>query len=299
MGASRGPSTPLRNASFDGGNLYDSSYSLLLAQEDKAFAGAIIASLATPWGEAKGDKDSGGYHLVWTRDMVNSASALLAAGDAATPLRALIFLAVSQQEDGGFAQNIWINGEAYWSGIQLDETAFPMMLAWRLHCENALANFDPLNLVRKGAAFLIRNGPVTQEERWEEAAGYSPSTIASNIAALIGAACLMRARGEDEAACFVEEYADYLEAHIEEWLVTNTGSLLEGVSTYYMRILPEQVGQQHPAEDKESRVLHIANLAPGQQSDFPARNVVDGGFLELVRYGIRKPDDPIIVDTLR
>lgn len=290
---------PLKSASFDGGNLYDSSFSLLLAHEDKAYAGAIIASLATPWGEAKGDNDSGGYHLVWTRDMVNSATALLAAGDTATPLRALIFLAVSQQEDGGFAQNFWVNGDAYWSGIQLDETAFPMMLAWRLYCEKALAKFDPLDLLKKGAAFLIRNGPVTQEERWEEAAGYSPSTIASNIAALIGAACFMREGGEDEAARFVEEYADYLEAHIEEWLVTNTGSLLEGVSTYYMRILPEQVGQEHPAEDKDSRVLHIANLAPGQQSDFPARNVVDGGFLELVRYGIREPDDPIILNTLK
>ena len=289
----------LKSASFDKGNLYNSSFSLLLAHEDKSFAGAIIASLATPWGEAKGDKDSGGYHLVWTRDMVNAATALLAAGDTATPLRALIFLAVSQHEDGGFAQNFWVNGEAYWSGVQLDETAFPMMLAWRLHCENALVDFDPLYLLSKGATYLIRNGPVTQEERWEEASGYSPSTVAACITALIGAASYMRLRGRDEAAKFVEAHADYLEEHIEEWLVTNAGSLLEGVSSYYMRILPEQVGQEHPAEDKESRVLHIANLAPDQQSDFPARDVVDGGFLELVRYGIRRADDPLIVNTLK
>ncbi len=97
----------------------------------------------------------------------------------------------------------------------------------------------------------------------------------------------------------MEAHADYLEEHIEEWLVTNTGSLLEGVSSYYMRILPEQVGQEHPAEDKESRVLHIANPAPDQQSDFPARDVVDGGFLELVRYGIQEADDPLIVNTLK
>lgn len=290
---------PLKSASCDGGSLYNSSFSMLLAHEDKIFAGAIIASLATPWGEAKTDKDSGGYHLVWTRDMVNAATALLAAGDKATPLRSLIFLAVSQHEDGGFAQNFWVNGDSYWSGVQLDETAFPMMLAWRLHCEDALAEFDPLYMLAKGATYLIRNGPVTQEERWEEASGYSPSTIAATIAALIGAAAYMRHRGKDEAASFVEAHADYLEQHIEEWLVTNTGSLLEGVSRYYMRILPEQVGQEHPAEDKESRVLHIANLAPSQQSDFPARDVVDGGFLELVRYGIRKPDDPLIVDTLK
>jgi glucoamylase len=290
---------PLAKVSFDNGNLYNSSYSLLLAHEDKSFAGALIASLAIPWGEAKGDNDEGGYHLVWTRDMINSATALLAAGDMATPLRALIYLAVSQHADGGFSQNFWVNGDAYWSGIQLDETAFPLMLAWRLRCEKGLSEFNPLSMVRKGAAYLIRNGPVTQQERWEEASGYSPSTLASNIAALICAAVFVREGGDDETALFIEEYADYLESHIEEWTLTTTGSLLEGHGTYYMRILPEQEGQENPAGDKESRILHIANHAPGEQSDFPARNVVDGGFLELVRYGIRSPQDPNILATIQ
>jgi glucoamylase len=290
---------PLENASFDKGNLYNSSYSLLLAHEDKSFAGALIASLAIPWGEAKGDNDQGGYHLVWTRDMVNSATALLAAGDTATPLRALIYLAVSQYADGGFPQNFWVNGDAYWSGVQLDEVAFPMMLAWRLHSEKALADFDPSSLIRKGAAYLIRNGPVTQQERWEEASGYSPSTLASNIAALICAAVFFRRHGDTATASFIEEYADYLEAHIEEWTVTTTGTLAEGISTYFMRILPEKIGQEHPAENKDSRLLHIANHASGEQSDFPARDVVDGGFLELVRYGIRKADDATIVATIK
>src|SRR5581483_11562086 len=74
--------------SGDGGHLYRSSYSLLLSHEDKSYPGALIASLSIPWGEAKGDEDMGGYHLVWTRDMYNSATGLLASGDAATPLRA-------------------------------------------------------------------------------------------------------------------------------------------------------------------------------------------------------------------
>ena len=290
---------PLAGSSFDKGNLYNSSYSLLLAHEDKSFAGALIASLAIPWGEAKSDQDQGGYHLVWTRDMVNSATALLAAGDRATPLRALIYLAVAQHPDGSFAQNFWVNGDAYWSGVQLDETAFPIMLAWRLRCEKGLAEFDPTNLVRNGAGFLVRNGPVTQQERWEEASGYSPSTLASNIAALICAAVMLREGGDEDGAIFIEEYADYLERNIEDWTLTEAGSLVEGINTYYMRILPEEVGQRFPAEDKESRVLHIANHAPDEESNFPARNIVDGGFLELVRYGIRSPDDPNIVSTIK
>ena len=187
--------------------------------------------------------------------MVNSATALLAAGDTATPLRALIFLAVSQHEDGGFAQNFWVTGDAYWTGIQLDEVAFPIMLAWRLFCEKGLGEFDPYTLVRKGAAYLIRHGPVTQQERWEEASGYSPSTLASNIAALICASLLFRKRGDEASATFAEEYADFLESHIEDWTVTKDGSLHPGISTYYMRILPEHVGDANPAENPESRTL--------------------------------------------
>jgi glucoamylase len=290
---------PLYKSSHDQGNLFRSSYSVLLAHEDKAYPGAIIASLAIPWGEAKGDEDQGAYHLVWTRDMVNSATALLAAGDKATPLRALIFLAVSQHDDGGFAQNFWVNGDPYWTGIQLDEVAFPILLARRLSNEKALEDFDPYTSVQKGAAYLIRHGPVTQQERWEEASGYSPSTLASNIAALVCAALFFREKGDEESASFTEQYADYLESHIEEWTVTNKGSLHPGLEKYYMRILPEDVGAGNPAEDKEERILKIKNMAPGQASEFPAKDVVDGGFLELVRYGIRAADDPLILDTVK
>lgn len=69
--------TNSEKVSGDGGNLYHSSFSLLLAHEDKTCPGALIASLAIPWGEAKGDQDQGGYHLVWTRDLVSSAAGLV------------------------------------------------------------------------------------------------------------------------------------------------------------------------------------------------------------------------------
>jgi glucoamylase len=287
----------LASHSYDKGSLYRSSCSLLLAHEDKAYPGAFIASLTIPWGEVKSDDDTGGYHLVWTRDMVNSVLALVAAGDSHTALRALIFLAVSQHDDGGFAQNFWVNGDAYWNGTQLDEVAFPIVLAWQLRRSNALADFDPFDMVRRGAGFLIRNGPVTQQERWEEASGYSPSTLSANIVALTCAAAFFRDRGDAATADFIQDQADYLEGHIEDWTVTTTGTL--GAVPYYMRILPELVGQENPAEDKESRVLRIANRAPGAADEFPARDVVDGGFLELVRHGIRAPDHPVVLNTLQ
>ncbi|MGH9340780.1 MAG: glycoside hydrolase family 15 protein, partial [Acidobacteriota bacterium] len=290
---------PLEEISGDGGRLYLSSYSLLLSHEDKTFPGALIASLSIPWGEAKGDHEMGGYHLVWTRDMVNSATGLLAAGNLDTPLRALIYLATSQQPDGGFAQNFWINGEPHWRGIQLDEVAFPILLAWRLHEAGALQDFDPYPTVLKAAAYLIRHGPATEQERWEEASGYSPSTLASNIAALICAARLARERGDVATAQFMEEYADFLECHVESWTVTNKSRLIPGSPPHYIRILPIRVDDYTPDENPNNGVFGLANRAPGARWQFHTNEIIDAGFLELVRYGIRKAGTTLMEDSLR
>ncbi|HLN91219.1 MAG TPA: glycoside hydrolase family 15 protein, partial [Patescibacteria group bacterium] len=290
---------PLEKSASDGGDLYHGSYSLLLAHEDKTYPGAFIASLSIPWGESKGDDDRGGYHLVWTRDMVSTATGLLAAGNTETPLRALIYLTVSQHEDGGFSQNFWIDGESYWRGIQLDEVAFPILLAWRLLREGNLGNFDPYPMVMGAARYLILHGPATQQERWEEAGGYSPSTIASNIAALVCAASFARERGDGATAAFLEEYADFLECHVEAWMVTTEGTLVPGIPRHYIRILPADVNDPFPAEDPNLGVVVLNNRPPGSRWRFPAKEIVDGGFLELVRYGIRQADDPVIVDSLR
>ncbi|MBI4527460.1 MAG: glucan 1,4-alpha-glucosidase [Deltaproteobacteria bacterium] len=289
---------PLEKVSNDKGNLYHGSVSLLLAHEDKHYPGAMIASLSIPWGESKGDEDMGGYHLVWTRDMVNSVTGLLAAGHTETALRGLIYLVTSQQADGGFPQNFWINGDPYWRGIQLDEVAFPILLAWRLRRENALQDFDPYPMVIRAASYLIRHGPATQQERWEEAGGYSPSTLASSIAALVCAASFARERGDDALAQFLEEYTDFLDCHIEAWTVTADGMLIPEIKRHFIRVHPADVYNTCPNEDPNSGILSVPNRAPGAPWEFPAKDVVDAGFLELVRYGIRKPDDPIIADSL-
>jgi glucoamylase len=289
----------LNDASGDKGKLYAASYSLLMAHEDKTFPGALIASMSIPWGEARGDEEEGGYHLVWTRDLVNSVMGLLAAGNVETPRRALVYLATSQRDDGGFPQNMWINGEPYWTGIQLDEVAFPIMLARRLLREGAPQAFDPYPMVLRAAGYLIRHGPATAQDRWEEASGYSPSTLANNIAALVCAACFARDRQDEVTAGFLEEYADFLEQHLEKWTATTEGTLLPGISRHYIRIHPVDVRDPRPIEDPNRGSLTLANIPPGQPWRFPAKNVVDAGFLELVRYGIRRPDDSLIVDSLR
>lgn len=290
---------PLDRVSRDQGNLYHGSYSLLLAHEDKTFPGAFIASLSIPWGESMGDENRGGYHLVWTRDLVGTAMGLLAAGNTESPLRAMVYLAVSQHRDGGFSQNFWIDGTPYWRGIQLDEVAFPILLARRLHRERNLGDFDPYPTVMRAARYLVLHGPATQQERWEETAGYSPSTIASNIAALICAASFARERGDPATACLLEEYADFLECRVEKWTVTTEGSLLPGVSRHYIRILPADIADPCPDENPDRGHLAIANRPPGTPWRFAAKDIVDGGFLELVRYGIRRADDPVVADSVR
>jgi glucoamylase len=289
----------VEKAAGDKGRLFHVSNSIVLAHEDKTYDGAVIASLSIPWGEFKYDKEVGGYHLIWTRDMCQSATGLLAAGNKEMPLRALIYLACAQRDDGGFYQNFWIDGEPYWQGTQLDQAAFPILLAWHLAQAQAMQNFDPFPMVLKAAGFLIDKGPVTPQERWEENSGFSPSTLAAHIAGLICAASFAKAAGKAETAQYLEEYADFLESHLDGWTVTTQGSLVPGITRHFIRIHPADPNDPRPNENANDGMLTLRNQRPGSNTTFPAKDIVDGGFLELVRYGVRKAHDPVIEDTVR
>jgi glucoamylase len=285
--------------SSDGGRLMRISHNVLLTHEDKTYSGAFVASASIPWGQVKGDDDLGGYHLVWTRDMVQTATALLACGRAETARRALVYLACTQQLDGGFAQNFWIDGTPYWTGQQLDEVAFPLILAWRLWKANGLGEMDIFSFVERAAGFLVLSAPITHQERWEENAGYSPSTLAAVIGGLICAAEVMRAHDSEELAVFLEEFADWIEGHLEDWTVTNNGVLDAKIRRHYMRIRPPESGEAYACESCGTETIRLQNRPPGTQVEFEARQIVDAGFLELVRYGVRRADDPLMVDSLK
>jgi len=283
----------------DGGRLMGTSHNILLAHEDKTYSGAFVASASIPWGQVKGDDDLGGYHLVWTRDMVQTATALLACGRAETARRALVYLACTQEPSGGFAQNFWIDGTPYWTGQQLDEVAFPLILAWRLWKADGLGEMDIFPFVERAAGFLVRNSPITHQERWEENAGYSPSTLAAVIAGLICAAEIARSRDAVELGVFLEEFADWIEHHLEDWTVTNKGVLHPEIRRHYMRIRPPECGEAYAQESCGKEIIRLQNRPPGTRVEFEAREIVDAGFLELVRYGVRRADDPLIVDSLK
>jgi glucoamylase len=270
------------------------SQNVLLAHEDKRFPGAFVASLSIPWGETKDDSDQGGYHLVWTRDLVQTATALLASGMTEPPLRSLIWLASVQQDDGRMPQNSLITGQPYWTGLQLDEVAVPVLLAWRLRRAGALRQFDPWVLISRATSFLVLHGPVTAQERWEENAGYSPSTLASIIASLVAAAEFAAERKETVTEDFLLQYADWLAASLDAWTVTGCGQLLPGKPRHFVRLTPAVPGHAEGNADPDTALIKIANGG----GEHPARNVVGGDFLQLVRLGVRAANDPVIVDSV-
>jgi glucoamylase len=280
--------------------LWAPSAMVLKAHQDKTLDGATVASLSIPWGFSKGDDDLGGYHLVWSRDMVETAGGFLALGAEDEVRDALAWLRVTQEADGCWTQNMWIEGEPYWTGVQMDETALPVLLvdqAWRRGVleGDELEGFWPM--VRKAASFIVRNGPVTQQDRWEEDPGYTPFTLATEITALLAAAALAGRMGEGEAATYLRETADAWNACIERWIYVQDTELARrhGVAGYYIRVAAPDRGDDASAL---AGYVPVKNRPPGE-SEEPAENIVSTDALALVRFGLRAPDDPRIVDTLR
>ena len=282
-------------------NYYRVSTAVLRCHESPLFPGGAIASLSIPWGDHKGDDDLGGYHLVWPRDLAETAGALLACGALADARRALDYLRVIQEADGHWRQNTWLDGSAYWSGTQMDETAFPILLldlAFRNGAvpEKQLAEYWPM--VERACAFIISNGPATDQDRWEENAGYTPATIAVEIAALLAAADLADRLGKPEIAVFLRETADAWNADIESWIYVSGTDLAKtcGVDGYYLRIAPE--GER----DLSIALVHgriAVRNRPAVEAEMATDELVGADSLALVRFGLRSAADPRVLDTLK
>ena len=276
------------------------SAAVLRTHESKEVPGGIIASLSIPWGFARGDDDLGGYHLVWPRDLVEVAGGLLALGADEDVRRVIRYLRDSQDMDGHWEQNMWVDGTPYWRGLQLDETAFPILLVSmalreKVITKDDLGDFWPM--VRRAAGFLAANGPVSPQDRWEEDPGYSPFTLSVSIAALLSAADMADQNGEKKAAKYLRETADFWNDSIERWTYVSDTDLCRqyDIDGYYVRIAPPDEGDG--ASPKEGFVP-IKNRPPGQSSE-PATYIISPDALALVRFGLRAPDDRRIVNTVR
>ena len=286
------------SASASAPHLYRTSTAVIKTHASMNTDGGMIASLSIPWGNAKGDGDLGGYHLVWPRDMVSSAGGLLAAGAHHEVLSAIRFLAATQEADGHWSQNMWLNGSPYWQGVQLDETAFPILLVDLARRADVLdvdmlARWWPM--VRQAAAFIVRNGPATEQDRWEEDAGFSPFTLAVTIASLVCAAELAELHGEPRIAEYLRDTADVWNANIERWTYAGSTPLARqfGVRGYYVRIGSSAATD---AAAPAAGTVVIKNRA--SESEQRASDVIATDALALVRFGLRSAHDPRIRDTV-
>ena len=275
---------------------YRVSTAMLRVHQAKDVPGGVIASLSIPWGASKGDQDLGGYHLVWPRDQVEAAGAMLAAGHLDSARHVLEYLMATQEADGRWPQNMWLDGRPYWGGVQLDEAAFPLLLADALWRDDALGGLDPWPMARRAASFLVREGPATQQDRWEEDAGYSPFTLAVCIAGLLAAADLADRAGEPALAAYRRETADAWNDQIESWTYVRDTALARqlGIEGYYVRIGPPDVAE---AASPKDGFVPIKNRGSGAV-DVPMSQIVSPDALALVRFGLRRADDPRIVNTV-
>jgi glucoamylase len=261
---------------------YDVSAMVLAASEDKTYRGAFIASPTMPWVWGTGlENPSGAYHLVWARDLYEIATALIADGDRAGAQRALRYLFTRQQKsDGSFPQNSTVDGTPHWTNTQLDEVADPITLAWQL------GQFDSgtYSHVKKAADYIVANGPQTPQERWENQSGWSPATIAAEIAGLVCAADIAQRNGDGASASQYLHTADNWQANLNAWTLTTTGPY---GPAYYLRLTKD-------GNPNAGTSYNVGDSGP----TLDQRAVVDPSFLELVRLGVKAANDPNITQTV-
>jgi len=270
---------------------YYLSANVVKASEDKTFPGAIVASLASPWGQAvsAGDPNNtyfGSYREVFARDLYEAWTGLMAAGDRETARDATLFLFDKQQlPDGSMPRNSLVNGKTAPDSFntQLDECAYPILMAYQLGLNGAsLYN----NHIKPAANFVASHGPSFGPERWEEQSGYSPSTIAAEIAGLVAAAEIAKDNHDDASANLWLGVADDYQRSIKLWTVTTNHPLPEA-ARYFIRL--SKTGDPNAAI-----TYNVGNGGP----TLDQRDVIDAGFLELVRLGELPAKDPDILATL-
>ena len=251
----------------------------------------MVASLSIPWGDSGNER--GGYHLVWPRDLVECAGSLLAFGGESEARDTLRYLIATQNSKGHWHQNQWLGGHPSWAGIQLDEIAFPVLLAGALAERNALGGIRAEDMIRRALGFIASHGPSTDQDRWEENAGINNFTLATCIAALVAGSAFL----DETAANWALELADFWNANIEQWTVAHDTDLARevGVSGYYVRTAPASV--MEIGSDALQEIVPIRNRADGAR--LAAREQVSTDFLQLVRFGLRSPNDPLIQSSIK
>src|SRR5215203_1786140 len=257
------------------------SAAVLRVHEDTTYPGATVASLSIPWGNAS--DNSGGYHLVWTRDAVEAGLAQIAIGQIESAHRLLSYLVATQREDGSWYQNYFPDGRHYWTGRQIDEVSFPVILAAKLAEQQSEPGSESARMIRRAVAYLVQHGPGSEQDRWEENDGVSPFSLGVQIVALIGGAQFL----PQPESGYALSVADYWNERVEDWTFVERGPHSE--EGYYVRI-----GPSFEKEGLKGRVP-VKNRAV---DPILAVEMIGMDYLYLVRLGLRRASDPRIRSTL-
>ena len=262
--------------------LYRISTAVLQTHESKRFPGGFIPSLSLPWGFSRGDKDIGGYHVLWPRDLCETAMGLMACGDMAAGRRALFYLACAQKANGSWSQNMWLDGTEHWGALQMDGIAMPILLADQLKRAGELNGYDAWPMVREAAKFLVKMGTASGEDRWEALSGYATFTMACEIAGILAAADFADAAGCETAATFLRETADAWNDAVDSLTYphdTDRASAA-GVDGYYVRLTPPSAIKRRPLDKLWLQLSNHSYLAGRHK----ATEVLSPDALTLVRF---------------
>ena len=179
--------------------VYEQSLLVLAASEDKTLPRRVdrgaehAVDLGHADARARTSRCSGPYHLVWPRDLYHVATAQKAAGDDAAADRLLDYL--WQRAEG---RRLVVAEHVRQRHGEVDDRADGPGVA----PDRARLVAGPHGRERTGRT---SSGPPTtssrtarrsDQERWENQGGYSPNTIATEIAGLICAAAIARANGD-------------------------------------------------------------------------------------------------------
>ena len=257
---------------------------VLKTHEDRSFPGALVASLSVPWGAST--DTLGGYHLVWPRDASMVAFALIACGLIEDARAILSHQLATQLPDGSWSQNAFPSGRPFWTGVQLDQAAFPILLAAKLSEGRHELPAGTDVMVRRAARFVARAGPWTQQDRWEENPGINPFTVAVAVAGLVAATPWLEEEEAGEALALADEWRERLDA----WCYVTRSPWTErlGVSGHYVRLAPDP--------DWHGGVDQVA-LGNREGERIDAAALVAMEFTWLPRLGLMAGDDPRLIAT--
>lgn|GEM_PF-2238233 len=246
------------------------------SMEDRFYKGACVASLALPWGSRFSLNEKNGYHLVWVRDLFFTALAMYFAGDENFARDSLDYIITYlKREDGSFKQNSTVEGEERWHSTQMDQVAFPIILAYKLK------RLDLVKELKKSADYIVKYGPYAEQERWEEIGGFSPYIMGLQSLSLKLYGLMCKETNSEYEIYF--QKADEFKKLIAAYTYTKHGLFSD---SYFTR-----VSKGDPDTNEKVLTLKGKNFAP--------KEMVSTDFLYLIFTNLYSATDRKIIKSLK